>query len=155
VWDVLHDLRLGDLALSRALLGVRLLPARLAGEPAPPVMTGRFLKQSPLLVLASDAPRALLAGAAIRPWKLTSGYERPALDGAGLRAFDEPGWAKTVAYFVLEPEGGGTLLTTETRVTATDPRSRALFGVYWGAIRAGSWFIRRDMLRAVARRAEG
>ena len=39
-------------------------------------------------------------------------------------------------------------------MTATDPGTRARFRVYWTIIRAGSGLIRRDMLRAVARRAE-
>ena len=39
-------------------------------------------------------------------------------------------------------------------MTATDLRTRARFGLYWLAIRCGSGLIRRDMLRAVARRAE-
>jgi hypothetical protein len=97
----------------------------------------------------------VLAGAAIQPWKLISGYDYPTLDAEGLRAFDEPGWAKTGMDFVLEAEGAGTRLTTETRITATDARSRALFAIYWLAIRAASGLIRRDMLRAIARRAEG
>jgi hypothetical protein len=155
VWDALQEVRLGDLALSRALMGVRLLPMKLAGKPAPRVMSGRFLDEGPLPVLASCAPRSVLAGAAIQPWKLTSGYEYPPLDAEGLRAFDEPGWAKTGADFILEAQDGGTQLTTETRITATDARSRALFGLYWGAIRVGSGLIRRDMLHALARRAEG
>ncbi len=154
VWEVLQDLRLGDLALSRALMAVRMAPARLGGTSAPPVLNGRFLENAPLPVLDLDAPRAVVAGAAIRPWKLTGGYDHPDLDGPGLRAFDEPGWAKSALDFVLEPEGAGTRLSTETRVTATDRRSRALFGLYWAVIRAGSGLIRRDMLRAVARRAE-
>ena len=41
-----------------------------------------------------------------------------------------------------------------SRMTATDPRTRARFGLYWLFIRAGSGLIRYDMLRAVARRAE-
>ena len=45
-------------------------------------------------------------------------------------------------------------MTTETRVTATDARTRARFGLYWLFMRAGSGLIRHDMLRAVARRAE-
>jgi hypothetical protein len=56
--------------------------------------------------------------------------------------------------FVLVPDGDGTLLTTETRVRATDARSRALFSLYWLAIRIGSGLIRRDLLRAAAQRAE-
>jgi hypothetical protein len=71
-----------------------------------------------------------------------------------MQAFAEPGWVKVGFDLVLEPTGDGTRLTTETRVTATDPRTRARFGRYWLVIRAGSGLIRRDMLRAIARRAE-
>ena len=91
----------------------------------------------------------------MQPWKLTGGEEPPALDAAALQAFAEPGWVKTGFDLVIEPNGSGTRLTTETRVTATDARTRARFGLYWLFIRAGSGLIRRDMLRAVARRAEG
>ena len=55
---------------------------------------------------------------------------------------------------MLRADGAGTLLSTETRVEATDARTRVLFGVYWTLIRLGSGLIRRDMLRAVARAAE-
>jgi hypothetical protein len=154
VWDVLQELRLGELALSRALMRVRLLPMRLAGRSLPGAGSGRFIENGPLPLLASEAPHAAVLGAAMQPWKLTNGYDGPRLDAVGLRAFAEPGWAKAGADFVLEAEGTGTRLTTETRVTATDRRSRVLFGLYWAAIRAGSGLIRRDMLRAVARRAE-
>ena len=71
-----------------------------------------------------------------------------------LRAFAEPGWVKVAFDFVLVPDGGGTHLSTETRVAATDARTRRIFGLYWLAIRAGSGLIRRDLLRAVARQAE-
>ncbi len=153
VWDALLALRLGDLPLSRALTSVRMLPIRLAGRTSPGGMRGSFLEEGPLPLLASDPPRLAVAGAAIQPWKLTSGYDFPPLDAAGLRDFSEPGWAKSGFDFVLTPENGGTRLTTETRVTATDARTRAIFGLYWAAIRAGSGLIRRDMLRAIALRA--
>ncbi len=55
--------------------------------------------------------------------------------------------------FVLESDGAGTRMRSETRVRATDGRTRALFGLYWLAIRAGSGLIPRDMLREVGRRA--
>jgi hypothetical protein len=55
---------------------------------------------------------------------------------------------------VLDGREGTTRLTTETRVAATDRRTRLLFGVYWTAIRPGSGLIRREMLGAVARAAE-
>jgi hypothetical protein len=71
-----------------------------------------------------------------------------------LRAFAEPGWVKVGFDLVLEPAGAGTRLTTETRITATDRGTRARFGLYWLVVRVGSGLIRRDMLRAVAQRAE-
>ncbi len=85
---------------------------------------------------------------------MRGGHTPPALDAAGLRAFAEPGWVKVGYDLVLRADGAGTLLSTETRVEATDARTRVLFGVYWTLIRLGSGLIRRDMLRAVARGAE-
>lgn len=155
VWAALQDIRLGDLALSRTLMGIRLLPARLAGKKEADVMvSGRILEDGPVPVLAADPDRAVLAGGVMQPWKITGGEEPPELDAAALMAFDEPGWVKVGLDFVLEPSAGGTRLTTETRVTATDSRTRARFGIYWLFIRVGSGLIRRDMLRAVAQRAE-
>jgi hypothetical protein len=45
------------------------------------------------------------------------------------------------------------MLTTETRVRATDPPSWRLFGLYWLFIRGGSGLIRHVCLRAILRRA--
>jgi len=154
VWEALQELRLRDAALSKALMSLRLAPARLAGRPLAPMIDGRFLEEGPVPVLASAFGRTVVAGGAMQPWKLTGGEEPPILDAAELRAFAEPGWVKTAVDFVLQPHGTGTRLTTETRITATDPRTRATFGRYWLVIRAGSGLIRHDMLRAVARRAE-
>lgn len=155
VWPALQQLSLGDLALSRALMGIRMLPARLVGRTEPPRMvTGRLLEEGPVPVLATDPERAVVAGGLLQPWKLRGGEDPPELDAAALQAFAEPGWVKVGFDFVLMPEGSGTRVTTETRVTATDPRTRARFRIYWTIIRAGSGLIRRDMLRAVAHRAE-
>jgi len=48
----------------------------------------------------------------------------------------------------------GTFLSTETRVVATDARTRRAFAAYWLVIRPGSGAIRRELLRVVARRSE-
>jgi len=155
VWDAVQDLRLGDLALSRALMGIRLLPAQLAGRTeASRMVEGRLLDEGPVAVLASDPDHAVLGGGVMQPWRLTGGDEPPELDAPALQAFAEPGWVKVGFDLVIEPSGRGSRLSTETRITATDPRTRARFGLYWLVIRLGSGLIRRDMLRAVARRAE-
>ena len=56
--------------------------------------------------------------------------------------------------FRLEAIPAGTLLSTETRILATDPRSRRSFTVYWFLIRPSSAAIRREVLRVVAGHAE-
>lgn len=55
--------------------------------------------------------------------------------------------------FELELSGDRTRLATETRVQPTDRQAARAFLPYWLVIRAGSGLIRRDLLRAVARRA--
>ena len=66
-----------------------------------------------------------------------------------------PGVAKAVMSFRIEPDGEGTwLVSTETRVHATDASARRRFARYWFLIRPGSGFIRRMWLRAIKRRAE-
>ena len=52
------------------------------------------------------------------------------------------------------PAVGGTRLSCETRVVATDPRTRRRFGLYWLAVQPGSSAIRWELLTAVAMRAE-
>ena len=71
------------------------------------------------------------------------------LDLTSYRDFDEPGCIKICFNFRCT---GGTL-TTETRVHATDTRSRRLFGLYWLLIRGGSGLIRQVWPRAIRRRA--
>ncbi len=118
------------------------------------MVSGRFLEEGPVPVLAAEPDHRVVAGGVMQPWKITGGEDPPALDAAGLQAFGDPGWVKVGFDLVLEPDDRGTRLTTETRVTATDAGTRARFGVYWLFIRVGSGLIRRDMLRAVAHRAE-
>jgi hypothetical protein len=56
--------------------------------------------------------------------------------------------------FRLQSIPVGTLLSTETRMRATDPRARRAFAAYWFLIRPSSGAIRREVLRAVADRAQ-
>lgn len=153
VWPALYELRLGDLRLSRTLMEVRDLPSRLLGRPQTAMVTGRFFEDGPVPVLSVDPGRLVVVGGVMQPWKLFGGDEPPELDAEALRSFDEPGWVKVGMDFVLEPDGAGTRLRTETRVVATDPTTRRRFRLYWSLIRAGSGLIRRDLLRAVDQKA--
>jgi hypothetical protein len=70
------------------------------------------------------------------------------------RALEDPGYAKATMNFLIVEDRSGCVVTTETRVHATDARSRRRFGIYWLAIYLGSALIRRMWLRAIKRRAE-
>lgn len=80
-----------------------------------------------------------------------------------LAASQQPGFALAAMNFRLEdcnpPQKDAapacTLLTTETRVYATDAPTRRRFARYWRVIYPGSALIRRMWLRAVMKRAEG
>ncbi len=74
----------------------------------------------------------------------------------GFRTLRAPGFALAAMNFRLDEHGAGeTLLTTETRVFATDASARRRFARYWRTIYPGSALIRIMWLRAVKNRAEG
>ena len=71
------------------------------------------------------------------------------------KALQAPGFAPAAINFRLEDAANGeTVLTTETRVYATDPSTRKKFGAYWRLIYPGSALIRVMWLRAIRHRAE-
>ena len=154
VWDELHRVPMSALPLGRALEGVRLLPARLAGRKRQPLAGRTFLDVTPIPVLFSQRPQVVISAGLSQAWRLLGGVTPPQLDAAALRAWSQPGWLKVGMEFRLQATPVGTLLRTETRMLATDPRTRRAFATYWFFIRASSGAIRREVLRIVARRAE-
>jgi len=154
VWDALHGVTMSELPLGRALEAVRLLPARLAGRRHQPLAGRSFLEVTPIPVLFSERPNAVISAGLSQAWRLLGGRTPPELDAAALRSWAQPGWIKVGMEFRLEPTRRGTILSTETRVVATDARTRRAFAAYWFLIRSGSGAIRRELLRVVARRSE-
>jgi hypothetical protein len=157
VWSALLAITAQELPLSRVLMGIRGFPARISGRregfdrasrrPVIDVfLSGGFRK------LRVDPPSVIVAGAAMQPWRLVPGEVVDVRDLAGFREFKQPGFVLAVISFELEGLDQGTRLSTETRVQPTDARARRAFLPYWFVIRAGSGLIRREMLRAVARR---
>jgi hypothetical protein len=71
------------------------------------------------------------------------------------KALHAPGFALAAMNFRIEDAGPGVcLMTTETRVYATDAAASRRFARYWRVIYPGSALIRRMWLRAVKLRAE-
>ena len=149
VWAALHAVSYRELSLTRLLMA-----ARTAGRSR---LSGPVTQSALLQLLAQREGREVVVGAVARFWRPRP-VPGPAATrtAAGFAGFAEPGWAKGAMSFQLSPlPGGQTLLAAETRVHATDPAARRAFAPYWLLIRAGgAGFIRLEMLRAVARRAE-
>lgn len=154
VWDELHGVTMSALPLSRILEAVRLLPAWLSSRKHQPLGERSFFDATPLPVLFSKRPEIVISAGLSQAWRLLGGLKPPRLDAAALRAWSQPGWIKAGMEFRLQPTEEGTLLSTETRVLATDPQSRRAFARYWFFIRPSSGAIRREVLKVVARRAE-
>jgi uncharacterized protein YndB with AHSA1/START domain len=158
VWSALLAFTAQEVPLSRLLMGIRGLPARISGRPgglgrgSHRAIIEEFLKGG-FRELRVDPPHVLVAGAAMQPWRLVQGEVADVRDLAGFRAFKRPGFVVAAVSFELEPIDKGTRLSTETRVQPTDAGAGRAFLPYWLVIRAGSGLIRREMLRAVARRA--
>jgi hypothetical protein len=140
-----------------ALMAVRSLPATLLRRGSP---AGSSRIDGPLIdrmrergfTLLAERPDEVVLGAVGRFWSVDSGIRRVSRDE--FAAFDEPGFAKAVMNFHVRAVPGGTVMTTETRVRATDDEARRRFRRYWRVVMPGSALIRRVWLRAIRKRAE-
>lgn len=105
-------------------------------------------------VIAERAPEELVIGALGKFWT-ARGALRADVSAAHFAAEPPRGYALAGWNFTVLPrQDGTTQLRTETRVRcASDVRVR--FRVYWLVIRPGSDLIRRLILRAIRREAEG
>jgi hypothetical protein len=153
VWDAVLHVRWAELPLARPLLALRALPARLTGSRPPWQQPGPVVDNLPIALLAAQPGCELVFAGALRPWPSSDGPP-PALDRNGFARFTEPGWVKVAMDIRLTHERDATRLSTETRIQATDGRARRAFAAYWLLIRPGSGLVRRELLRAIARRAE-
>jgi hypothetical protein len=157
VFEAVKTVTLGEMPLVRLLFAIRSLPARLArGRGLPRAKDEPLLGEMVALgftVLAEDPKREIVAGAVAQMWK-RGGQTASIADGAEFVAFDRPGYVKIATNFLVLKQDGDTRIETETRVLATDSRSRQGFARYWRLIRPASGAIRRAWLRATARRAE-
>ena len=153
----LREVTAAEMPLVRALLALRSLPSRgrrhrTAGHPPDrPVL--EEIARGGFILLGEERGREMVFGIVGRFWQPCPVHAEIAGPGA-FRSFAEPGWAKAAMNFTLAAKGGGTRLSTETRIAATDGRAWRRFALYWTLVRPGSALIRRIWLRAVRARAE-
>jgi len=158
-YAALRALRPRDVPMAGLLMTLRRLPARLLGHRAPhggdidvPILEG--IGRGGFLTLDEDPGREVIVGIVGQFWRLSP--EPVRLSSArDFLEFSRPGFARAVMNFEIRPAGAATSrLRTETRIQATDARSRQTFGLYWTFVHPGSALIRWLWLRAVRKRAE-
>ncbi|TQN35687.1 hypothetical protein FHU33_4915 [Blastococcus colisei] len=155
VWEELHAVQLSGLPVTVVLSAARFLPVLLSGHGLGQLRDRPFLESLPVPLLASEPPRSVVFGGVLQAWRLRGGEEPPSLDAEHLHNWMKPGWVKAVMDFRLTPSRGGTELSSETRVLATDYATRRRFTRYWLFVQPGSTAIRWEVLTAVQLRAEG
>ena len=151
-WDVneVHEIVL-DVPPAHALAAALAAPAapgvvrvllRLRGLRASGSIEGLLLGMG-FEVLARE-PEEVVFGAAGKPWRL-----RGAIGSFGDAS---AGSVRIVANLLASPlAGGGTRLSTETRIAARDDSGRRAFRRYWRLVGPFSALIRRRWLDAVRR----
>lgn len=156
VWRELLALPMSALPVGFALTALRHLPDVVAGNERRVRATDTFLDATPIPAVIVDEPRRVVSAGLSQAWKIVGGRRGPRLTAHEFRDWTGPGWIKVAMSFDLVPtdDGRGTVLSTETRVAATDPRTARAFAPYWFIIRAGSALIRREVVARVRRRAE-
>jgi hypothetical protein len=156
VFAGIHEVRADEILLFRTLTAIR----RCGGTGPESILNAPEQKplldvatQTTFLLLENEAPRELVVGTVIAAPRAARGAGR--LDPELFRTILPPGVVLATMNFLVTPnEGGGSTVTTETRIYANTPSSLRRFGVYWRLIHPGSDIIRRTWLQAIARRAE-
>ena len=158
-YAALRALRPRDVPAMGALMMLRRLPARLLGrrvaserDDAVPILEG--LGRGGFLTLDEEPGREVVVGIVGQFWRLCP-EPVPLRGPADFVEFSRAGFARAVMNFEILPEGAtASRLRTETRIEATDERSRRTFARYWFFVHPGSALIRRVWLRAVRQQAE-
>jgi uncharacterized protein YndB with AHSA1/START domain len=155
VWERVRHGDLGATRAARALFAIRTIPDRLSGRRTEPVMLRiDDLVSTPerpgFQILVDDAPREVAVGAIGKVWRLAIPFRHlPTAEAFG--SFAEPGWVRVAWALRVEPRGAGTRLEMELRVDATDDASWTKFVRYFWLIGWPSRFLRRQLLRSLAR----
>lgn len=164
VMRAVRMLRAADVPFTRALMGVRALPAVLirGAHPEDTLQPHRnetlidHLLRTRFRLLVETPGQEIVLGLIGKFWLPNGELRTDFNDLEGFHARGERGEAKAAFDFRVEPgtRVDGVRLVTETRVLCLDQPSRRRFGLYWGLIQPGSALIRMEWMRAIRRIAE-
>jgi hypothetical protein len=156
VYESIRQVTAGEIKLLRTITWIRRLgratpPGILNAPQNEPVL--EVALQSGFLLLADEPDHEIVIGALVRAPTGWRPNKKPTPDD--FKSLNAPGFALASMNFLIEEAGPDRcVVTTDTRVFATDPSSRRKFGEYWRLIYPGSALIRRMWLQAIKERAE-
>lgn len=139
-----------DLDLGRSR-GIRALFA-LRGLPSQSHMNLDALFGLGFVLLGEEPGTEIVVGVVGKPWRPKGGVVR--VKPKEFASFDRPGYAKAAWNFRVDEHEGSSVVSTDTRVLATDEEARRAFRRYWRVIGPFSGLIRRRALALIREDAE-
>ena len=110
--------------------------------------------QSNKFIILERSEKELVLGLIGKFWNLSDPMELEINSPAEFLNFDDGEYGVVAFNFLVKEMEGKNVLTTETRIKITDPKSRRKFAIYWFFIYLGSSYIRYLLLKAIKRKVE-
>ena len=159
--QALEEVTLRDMPLASLLGRIRYLPALFGSKEAVrrahleldrPFIAGVTSGKGQLFL--GRAPDELVVGTVGKLHQIRDQEFAEVPTTADFASFAQPNHERLAMSIRAIPGDHGTLLALEHRTQPTDAAARRRFARYWLAIRPGGAFVTRQLLKAVARRAE-
>jgi hypothetical protein len=156
VYSAIRDVTADEIKLFRTLTWIRRFGRSspeniLNAPPNEPILA--LATRTGFMKLAEEPDREIVLGTLAAAQQGTLLKRDPTPED--FKALQAPGFALAAINFRVKEEASGeTVLTTETRIYATDASARKKFAAYWRVIYPGSALIRVMWLRAIRGRAE-
>jgi hypothetical protein len=148
LWEAAGQTRIRDTRMLRPLIGARL------GPHAPPAdTTFRELFRSGIFTLLEEGDHYSISGIAGCLWSPRGDFARFE-SAADYKEYEPPGRAKGAVLTQVREHERGSEIATEIRVWCTDRSAWLRFRPVWLIVAPFMRFVRMDLLRQVARRAE-
>jgi len=159
--QALQEVTLRDMPLASLLGRIRYLPAVFGSKEAArqahmeldrPFIAGVTSGKGQLFL--DRAPDEIVLGTVGKLHQIRNQEFAEVSTTADFASFARPNHERLAMSIRAIPGDHGTLLALEHRTEPTDAAARRRFARYWLAIRPGGAFVTRQLLKAVARRAE-
>jgi len=143
-FQAIMNLDLGRSRIIRILFAAR----GLSGKKS---MTLEGLTAVGFVVLGDDPPTELVLGLVGKFWRMRGGLRK--VGAEDFVSFVDPGLVKAARNFRVEQADGGSSVSTETRVLATDASAQRSFRLYWFFVGPFSALIRRQAHHLIGNRS--